>query len=76
MIDCLGPRSNRPAPPPAESQLCGSGALWVLLRDGDPECQGPIRDGLLDCAMFIFGYAVMRVVHCCSCLLALDVRLE
>lgn len=70
MIECLGPRSNRPAPPPAESQLCGSGALWVLLRDGDPECQGPIRDGLLDCAMFIFGYA------CCSCLLALDVRLE
>lgn len=29
--------SNRPAPPPAESQLCGSGALWVLLRDGDPQ---------------------------------------
>lgn len=32
----LSPRSNRPAPPPSESQLCGSGALWVLLRDGDP----------------------------------------
>lgn len=31
-------RSHRPAPPPAEAELCGSGALWVLLREGDLQC--------------------------------------
>ncbi|CAK9047275.1 unnamed protein product [Durusdinium trenchii] len=28
--------SRRPAPPPSETELCGSGALWVLLKEGDP----------------------------------------
>ncbi|CAE7204372.1 Ankrd28, partial [Symbiodinium necroappetens] len=30
--------SNRPAPPPPESGQLGSGALWVLLPGGDPQC--------------------------------------
>ncbi|CAJ1353374.1 unnamed protein product, partial [Effrenium voratum] len=30
--------SHRPAPPPSVNELCGSGALWVLLPGGDLQC--------------------------------------